>query len=128
MFLLQGVFWQAIENAGFDHKRDEVVVRRGHFTFAFAGAIDANPPDKKPLEGWMLDIFGRSRIFDIELTDGTLSFKKQYHDRDDVITYSFRKQGSGTLVGFYQGEAVGRDFARCILTEVSDEFFQPPPQ
>jgi hypothetical protein len=71
---------------------------------------------------FLTDAAGKATLAGIELTEDTLSFTKQYDGREDTIHYRFRKQADGTWKGGYSGTATSEGEARCIVTQVPDDF------
>lgn len=130
-YLIQGFFFQSTQSLGTGYRHDGVAVtiREGIGAFHFAGAVHPvdDDPDSFWWEGEMEDTIGRSQITDWNLGSSTLTFKKKYlNDPMNLIHYQFDRQKDGTWVGTYGGERARTGYARCIITEVSSEFFQRP--
>jgi hypothetical protein len=128
-YLIQGLFFQNRQWLGLGYKPADgvvAVIRNGLCQFMYAGAIWQDPAHVMGgLTGHMLDTFGNSILSDIYIDDGVIRFKKKYDSRPDTIQYVFEKKDGNSWVGEYTGSAVGKGISRCVLTEVSDEFFLP---
>jgi len=123
VYIITGIWLQ--EHAGVDIDFDRTgaipVWRTAMCRHLFAGVV-WNGTDGT-FEGSMLYQVGTSELSDIRLSGKMLTFTKKYSHRDDFIEYLFAKQSDGTWSGGYSGEACGAGKARCIVTEVADEFF-----
>lgn len=126
---INGVFFQRQHMLGVGYKPGEgavAVIREGVERFYFSGYINTETVDTDDddggLPGAMEDQFGPSDLFDIIATDTEFGFKKLYDRRPDMIEYRFRKLPDGSWVGHYEGVAVGRGVARCMLTPIPDGF------
>lgn len=128
VYLIQGLFFQNYQSLGiaFGPDGSRTVLRTGLHRFGFRGVIyfeSINNPTR--LVGEMNDYFGHSRLYEVVLTDKELSFDKWYEDDSSVIRYNFHRECS-IWVGSYQGGSVDPGGAKCITTEVPENFFQPP--
>ena len=69
-------------------------------------------------DGRLSDTWGESRIVGmINESAGEMDFRKKYNHRQDLIFYSFKKQGSLWL-GSYTGVDTGPGGAQCEIYEV----------
>ncbi|HOX60458.1 MAG TPA: hypothetical protein PLV72_00435 [Candidatus Magasanikbacteria bacterium] len=127
-FLIQGFFFQF--RMGLDAELDEhgeavAVVHSGLCRFMFAGIIF---PDEEGSLGGMVgemnDDWGYSLLSDVRISSDVVSFTKRYEDRDDVIHYKFRREGS-LWTGEFEGSFVGRGGAKCMITEAPEGLFVP---
>lgn len=75
--------------------------------------------------GSMMDHYGLSDISDGVLVDDSFSFDKKYRDRNDVISYKFRREGD-LWVGGYFGTLTGSGDARCVVTPSHEGLFEHP--
>lgn len=130
-YLIQGFFFRPTQSLGIGYRYGGAAafIREEMGIFQFAGAV--HPVDGRPdslwWEGGIDDAVGRSQITDWNLGSSRLTFKKRYLDDPmNLIHYQFRRQEDGTWIGTYGGEKSGTGDARCIVTEVSSEFFQRP--
>ncbi len=89
----------------------------------FAGLVGGLEEGVELLEGEMMDVYGFATISDFSMTDTVCTFRKQYHGRDDSIEYNLSKESDGVWMGIYNGSATGSGPCRCVITQVSDEFF-----
>jgi|GEM_PF-1695683 len=127
--LIQGLFFQWQDGVGiaYSHEGAIPVIQQAMVRSHFAGAIWEDPESGK-LEGNLTDHYGDSTLFDIEISETELSFVKRYVQRPQsdfhAIHYKFEKHGTD-WVGGYNGEATGDGMARCIITEVTEDFFDP---
>lgn len=64
--------------------------------------------------GELFDGFGHAEMFDIELAENSLKFKKRYFKRDDIITYEFERVGD-TWIGKHYGQSGNKYNARCAM-------------
>lgn len=126
--LIQGFFFQDRQRLGLACMPGEgvvAVVRRGIESHMFAGALWQ---EDNPLQRWIgrtQDKFGVADLFGVNVGKSTLKFAKKYVERDDVIQYTFRRQGQ-LWIGEWSGDAVGEGTAQCILTEVPETIFAAP--
>lgn len=101
------------------------MLHEGIGQFMFNGALWQDPNGiKGTLSGHLEDRFGRSKLTHVELDANHFVFAKRYHNRPP-IHYTFRFKEGLTWVGEWSGRDAGRGIARCLLTEVPDEFFWP---
>lgn len=88
--------------------------------FMFAGMIFPNPDDEAELIGTMIDHYGESKIFKVNITDTEIYFIKKYDNRDDLVEYYFKRNGN-IWVGWYSAVSKkGKGAAKCIFTEAPD--------
>ncbi|MEK9131715.1 MAG: hypothetical protein AAB447_02275 [Patescibacteria group bacterium] len=129
MFLIQGVFFQNRQYLGLACVPIEgavVTINEGLFQTMFAGIIFSDQrQSRNNLRGYMLDTCGESVLKDISVSDREVSFTKHYDRRKDIIKYSFTVKHGNTWIGQYSGDAVGVGLARCMITEVDDDFLLP---
>lgn len=98
---------------------------KGLARFMYSGSIwrsDADVVDS-PYVGVMEDSFGPSSVSEVECDTDHLVFTKIYRGRVDEIRYTFDVREGSTLVGRWSDPRVGDGIARCLITEVPDEFF-----
>ena len=88
-------------------------------------SMDKNGVVYYGLTGFLIDHFGESLLHGVRISSEELTFQKEYVLRHDRIEYKFNRQGD-LWVGGYTGPAVGIGGAKCIITEVRDDFFVPP--
>lgn len=126
--LIQGFFFQFKMGlgTGFDESGEErAIVHGGLCRFMFAGIIF---PDRESSLGGMVgemnDDWGYSLLSDVRISADEVSFVKRYEDRDDVIRYKFRREGS-LWTGEFEGSFVGRGGAKCMITEAPEGLFVP---
>ena len=111
MFFINGVFFQNNLAAGIGYDRDigsRVMLFENHIRAMFHGVIVFNGFENGA-DGLLLDQYGKSFLFEVEVSNHIFSFKKRYSGRTDVIEYSFNKKSKDrtTLVGTWKGDAVG---------------------
>ena len=123
-YLIHGMFFQ--KGAWFKENSGPLIVCEGLLRFMFSGVIHVNPHDYVGvlLTGNVNDHYGDAVLSGIELTDNSLRFIKMYEKRDDPINFNFKRRG-GWWVGEWEGSIVGRGLAHCVLTEVTEDFFNP---
>lgn len=109
--LLQGVFFQDYPG-GFP-------VNENFNGFEFSGVIFPQAH-----VGRITDNFGKSTLSDIIIEETAISFTKRYNNRPS-IRFMFSKKDS-IWVGQFKGEDTGVGTAKCIITEVPDDFFDLP--
>lgn len=98
----------------------EETMKRSTF-YALLGEED----DRADISGMMNDVFGDSEITDFTIDDSTMSYRKRYIHRSDVIEYVFNTKEGNTWYGTWSGPSVGTGTAKCIVTEIDEQFFQP---
>ncbi|MFA5358529.1 MAG: hypothetical protein WC310_01750 [Patescibacteria group bacterium] len=130
VYLIQGFFFQDQERLGLamssEAKGAVAVVNSGLCRFMYAGVIyPAENETANEYVGQMFDHFGDAALSDIKLSADQLEFVKKYNHRNDLIDYIFLKR-NGIWVGSYSGSVVGQGSAKCVITEVPQDFFQPP--
>lgn len=134
VYLIQGFFFQPTQTLGVSYREGgaAAVIREGMGRFPFFGAVFplTNPPSFW-WEGDMNDDLGPSKITDWTLGPFRITFTKIYlngsgRGSSSPIRYGFKKQADGTWIGTYGGERCGQGHARCIITEVGDDFFRVP--
>lgn len=130
MIIISGVFFQNQQWIGLAMRPVDglvPIIESGLIRSCFSGMILETPPGV--YVGGIFDHYGESEIFDIEfcgIGSQRLSFTKKYRQRPDSIKYTFtKKDDSGIFVGEFSGELVGSGTAKCVLTEVSDNFLLP---
>lgn len=127
MFFINGMFWQEglVPYVGNDQIMGEVVMLGIKQTEAlFSGVIGLLA--YSGTDGYLKDTFGESDVSDVKLSRTNLSFTKQYIHREDTISYSFTRGSDDVWVGTWEGDAVGKGEAKCILTKIPQTFFQKP--
>lgn len=125
--LIQGLFFQERLSLGIAHRSEveggtiaTILNRTGWYMFS--GFIFS---EKNELAGEIGDCFGKSTLSNVFLSSEKLEFVKKYDHRPNLIKYDFRREG-GLWIGNYKGEGtVGEGVAKCIVTEVSRDFFLP---
>ncbi len=126
--LIQGMFFQERQFTRISHEGGDarLMISSGVARCMYSGIIFPTPdPENPDVIGCMTDHFGDSEIFDFVMRNNEIRFTKKYTNRPDTIGYSFKLVGS-IWVGGYEGDAVGKGFSNCIVTEVTDEFFLAP--
>ena len=91
----------------------------------FMGMFGKNPENPDEMHGRMNDKYGDSIITDIRLDKNRFSFLKKYKSREDTIRFRFQKSGS-IWVGTFQGKAVRRGIAQCVVSRVPADFANLP--
>ena len=132
ILLIQGMYFQHCEGVGLGVRPGAgvvAVVHQFHGGFSFDGRIFQDPTNALGgLIGVMNDEVGSSKLTDIRLSENTLSFIKTYDEgRERSIAYTFEKRKGNEWVGHYTLYAGEKGGARCVLTEVGDDFLTPPP-
>lgn len=127
MWLMQGCFYQphiSLQPAMRDGEISVAVLARMG-VFPFSGTIRLQTFGT--LQGNMEDCFGRATLRNVRMRqDEFLSFTKKYDNRPDTIEYEFHYR-NGIWVGDYTGDETGRGDAKCIVTEVPNDFYTTPP-
>lgn len=128
--LIQGIFFQNKQSLEIAYigggVGSTVVVNEELCETIFAGVIWQDRQNVLGgLAGNMMDLSGVSRLALVRVSDTEVRFKKLYYGRDDEILFVFSRREGDVWLGEYSGAAVGNGIARCILTEVSDDFFDP---
>jgi len=130
LYLIQGIFAQVAHDIfELAHSDGDGIMwlneNRTAGLFVFAGLLFPDPEhdDPKHLIGKMHDVFGLSRLLNIEITKTDLRFTKHYDGRPDPISYEFKRQPDGTWIGYYLG-VMGNFPSRCTLSEVPDDFLK----
>jgi hypothetical protein len=123
MFLIQGCFFQQQDTLRVTP--NDVLVARDQLVYdMFAGFIWQDEL-RSTLVGGMWDHYGESNLENIYIGE-YFAFTKLYDRREDTIRYDFQQRDAhGGWIGIYEGIAVGKGLARCNLTEVSDDYFNP---
>lgn len=120
MYIINGVFFQRRNVAGKDSPDEEI---GGTFNGIFNLNTQKNLDN---CQGRMQDCFGESKLSDIKLIDSSLSFIKLYFDNIGIVKYTFKKKDNGWWEGEYVLSNGFKGSARCIITEISEKFYQPP--
>ena len=66
------------------------------------------------ITGELFDDLGHAEMFDIELAENSLKFKKRYFKRNDIITYEFEHVGD-TWIGKHSGKSQTKYNTRCAM-------------
>jgi hypothetical protein len=126
MFLIQGVFFQKrqfLTTTYLPREGLSPVLGNGVFYSMFCGSIWVDPQKPSQLVGGLMDQFGDSLLSSIEMTPDFLRFKKKYSQREYTIDYDLVPLGQGMWKGTWKSiPSVGMGPARCILTEVPNNF------
>lgn len=124
ILLIQGYFCQKAEILALQGNWEtDLVIRRGIYAYPFAGDINLDEKGR-PTGGTLIDPFGTAEVYDIQLTETTLSFTKRYFMIGSrTIRYSLKKTEAGLFEGSYKHETLGGNFVRCIVTEVASDFY-----
>lgn len=130
MYLINGIFFQTLTDhislGRNEHGEPEVMVSSPEISSMFLGTIFMDPANPKEYTGEMIDSFGTSNLFDIEITLESLKFSKRYKGRTEFIEYQFeRRVNEEICFGEYSGLGVGNDKANCVIQEVLKDFFHP---
>ncbi|MDO8240789.1 MAG: hypothetical protein Q7T51_02340 [Candidatus Moranbacteria bacterium] len=91
----------------------------------YSGIIFPDSESETGLAGEMVDIFGESILSDVKVGEHEVFFTKRYVNRTDTMAYQFHREGN-LWVGGYSGSAVCNGGAKCIITDVPNDFFLPP--
>lgn len=91
----------------------------------FSGVIGPDESCPSRLIGRMTDGYGYSFLTEITIGGEEFKFRKKYDGRQDLIYYEFRLV-NGVWIGTYEGKAVERGGATCILTDASKQLLVPP--
>jgi hypothetical protein len=77
--------------------------------------------------GALQDHYGVSDLSVVRMTKDSLTFVKKYSHRRDTIFYNLNpiSAESNIWIGNYSGDDVGYGAVRCIITEISEDFFSP---
>ncbi len=129
IYLIQGVLFpvREIEALAAQGIEPRMGVRHALAQFAFHGAIHQEGP--RQLTGTFLDHQGEAALRDIEIPrylrpEHKLRFSRRYDGRMTDAQFVFSRDGDVWTGEYYEKKLLlGR--ARCILTELSDEFFDP---
>ena len=128
MFFINGMFWQQGQAPYLDHIPGEgavVMLGQRQLQAVFSGLI-GNRPLADGNDGFLVDVFGPSVLTNFSVGDTEMEFLKQYQRRFEnavLIRYTFTKSQDGVWNGEWEAPAVGKGEARCILTEIPEEFF-----
>lgn len=129
-YWIQGLFFQPVLEIKLD--MDMRVVSRSPLIlehegqFMFHGSIWLDPESNNGrLTGVIEDGFGIAALSHIRISDKHFAFTKQYEGRSDQIRYVFGKKDGPTWVGTWSGPWVGDGIARCLVTELPDDFLGP---
>lgn len=126
LFLIQGLFFanDYIMGISSDPEIGErATINQAMFRTMFAGVIRFSE-DYPDGEGALFDHYGSSILFEVELADDKLKFKKRYDHRRDVIFYELEKNGD-YWAGSYSGRVVATGAVKCQLLSVGEDFFMP---
>ena len=129
ILLIQGVFFQAMHAFSIGYKPGEGAaamvgdsLRFGIFYGVAGPQSDSDTPQDGTYSGRMHDYVGYSAITNLKVTDTEVSFTKQY-DHRKPIAYTFTKKDPfGVWVGGYNGHDCGTGLAKCLITEVDENF------
>lgn len=126
IYMINGFFYQVRTAVGVTYKAEceggvRAVAGSNLYQTMFAGILNIGAIDV--VKGELMDYYGRSILIGVELTDSKLSFAKQYRDSSGILNYEFHRDGD-FWIGEYSGTKV-RGLAKCILTKVSEHFFEP---
>lgn len=127
IYLIQGLFYQDRITYGIGYKPEvgEAVYCKSAVQYTlFSGVITLNA-NTDILEGELQDTFGNSTLTEINFSWEKLEFVKKYDGRRDTIGYVFDKKDGDIWVGTWNGARVGAGFAKCLVTAVSKDFFDP---
>ncbi len=124
---IQGVFFQPVVKTNFSLSRPRGVPAapgmKSHLAqFMFFGSVWFSD-QREVLAGCMQDIYGVSNLFEIEISEQGVQFKKQYEQTGTILRYEFRQRDGSSWVGRYTSKSAGDGVARIILNEVPDTFF-----
>lgn len=135
-YLIQGFFFQDHMFFGVGYRSPDGAVATVNVAknaqFMFAGSIWTEPSLDSKLVGHMVDEFGHAEIGDIKISDQALKFSKRYETTRGLrkrppIFYVFDRKDGESWIGTYEGKDAGKGIARCMLTSVPDDFFEPLP-
>lgn len=129
VYLLQGLFYQDVVTYGIGQKPgvgEAAYCTSNLHHVLFSGVIAPPPNDLKgPLAGALQDHFGMSTLSEVTLSEEKLEFTKRYDKRRDEIRYLFEKKDGDLWIGTWDGLRVGTGFAKCLVTAVTKDFFDP---
>ena len=127
-YSIQGVFFQLKTGFGLGYMPNigtAVTIEKIMTQTVFYGAIGPIT-DSYSLGGIMQDTYGKSILSDVFIDENHIEFTKKYVNRNDEIIYKFRKDIHDNWTGRYEGTAVGKGLANCILTPLKETFFNMP--
>lgn len=126
IYAIQGLFYQ--DPSGTNLLQSKLFVKKNLTHTLFSGIIAPSPDDTDGnLFGVLQDHWGVSNLTEIEFSEKTLNFIKQYETRNDKIRYSFETKIGNVWIGTYHGNMVGHGFAKCLITTLDQNFFDPTP-
>jgi hypothetical protein len=128
IYLIQGFFFQnkKVMGVGMGREGSHCFFEEGLYKTMYAGILYPDPGDPQELIGEMMDEYGKSILVSGFVCDDLVEFIKQYEGRKDFVKYEFTKKSTEkSWTGFYQGPLVGKNYANCVLTEISEELFIP---
>lgn len=128
IYFINGMFWQqgTVPFIGYESGVGSIL-KLGHrqLEAVFSGII-GDHVNENTTDGFLTDIFGRSEVTDLTISETHLSFSKRYIEREHAIAYTFTKTSDGTWIGNWKSNIVGKGEARCITTPIPDDFFTKP--
>ncbi len=129
IYLVQGLFYQGIVSYGIGQKPgigEAVYCATNLHYVLFSGVIAPDPNNLEgSLAGALQDHFGPSSLSEVSFSEETLEFIKCYDGRRGNIRYVFDKKDGNIWVGTWDGDYVGTGFAKCLITTVTKDFFDP---
>jgi len=127
IYLIQGIIFQNGHVFGTAYKPGLGIASTIHDALIFSmcqGIVGPNPENEEVLFGTMQDKWGKSEITNFKISEGELTFIKQYKGRP-IINYRFKKNGGNVWHGQYEGVDCGKGESKCILTEIDESFLNP---
>ncbi len=125
--IISGMFLQEVllPAIGYDTGIGEVVViQPKQLQQMFTGVIF--PREEIHLydgvNGYIFDAYGVAFVYSFEENETSLSFTKQYMNRQDSIDYHFNKKEGNEWIGTFNGKATGAGYSSCVINVVSDKF------
>lgn len=127
MKFIQGFFVQY--STAWVERLGEPMIQKALFSYMYAGTI--YPDESGALVGQMMDAQGESRLYDVEINETEVRFKKEYlRYRDkplNYVNYHFDRREENTWVGkWYWPDYDDPTWSpsRCVITDVDEGLFQ----
>lgn len=131
-YLIQILNISAAQREGLDHVNGKILAGPSIDTFAdlgdhlCSGAIRLDPSTRK-LRGKVFHKKEESELYDITIPrrrGEPLTFTRREHGCAEEIRYLLHENERGnSWEGTFEGKLVGKGFARCMLVEIDDHFF-----
>lgn len=130
IFLIQGFFFQNHTSLRIIHRAEVeggigAGIMNAMWRTMFSGVIYPDSIKPSKLIGEMFDRYGESTLVNVKIGPEKMSFGKRYNHRNYNIRYKFERVGN-IWVGGFSHERTGKGDAKCIITEIPDNFTLPP--